>query len=98
MCEKLTPNARSTNIVIVHSIYFERRVAMTIDELAREYEEQHKILQNKIKGLRPLLCIYSGEDLLLLRKRISVYYDMACECKRISALLSRYYDDEEAAV
>ncbi len=50
---------------------------MTIDELAREYEGQHKILQNKIKGLKPLLCIYSGEDLLLLRKRISVYYDMA---------------------
>lgn len=71
---------------------------MTIDELAREYEEQQKILQNKIKGLKPLLCIYTGEDLLLLRKRISVYYDMACECKRISALLSRYYDEEEENV
>lgn len=71
---------------------------MTIDELAREYEEQHKILQSKIKGLKPLLCIYSGEDLLLLRKRISVYYDMACECRRISALLSRYYEKEEESV
>lgn len=58
---------------------------MTIDELAREYEGQHKILQNKIKGLKPLLCIYSGEDLLLLRKRIS-------------ALLSRYYNEEEETV
>ena len=71
---------------------------MTIDELAREYEEQHRILQNKIKGLRPLMCIYTGEDLLLLRKRISVYNDMACECKRISALLSRYYSEEEESV
>ena len=66
--------------------------------MMNENEGQHKILQNKIKGLKPLLCIYSGEDLLLLRKRISVYYDMACECKRISALLSRYYNEEEETV
>ncbi len=68
---------------------------MTIDELAREYEGQYKVICAKMDGLKPLLCVYSGEDLLLLRRRIKIYYDMACECKRISSLLSRYYEEEE---
>ena len=49
----------------------------------------------KLDGLKPLLCVYRGNDLVLLRKRIKIYYDMACECKRISNLLSCYYDEEE---
>lgn len=68
---------------------------MTIDELAREYEGQYKILCAKLDGLKPLLYVYTGEDLFLLRRRIKIYYDMACECKRVSSLLSRYYDDRE---
>lgn len=68
---------------------------MTIDKLANEYNEQYKILCNKMDGLKPLLYVYRGQDLVLLRKRIKIYYDMACECKRISSLLSCYYDDEE---
>ena len=68
---------------------------MTIDELAREYEGQYKVICAKMDGLKPLLCVYSGEDLLLLRRRIKIYYDMACECKRISSLLSRYYEEEK---
>lgn len=68
---------------------------MTIDELAREYEGQYKVICAKMDGLKPLLCVYSGEDLMLLRRRIKIYYDMACECKRISSLLSRYYEEEE---
>lgn len=67
---------------------------MTIDELAREYEKQYNSLCAKMDGLKPLLKIYHGEDLLLLRKRIKIYYDMACECKRINALLSRYYEED----
>lgn len=68
---------------------------MNIDELAREYEGQYNALCAKIEGLGPLLCVYRGNDLVLLRKRIKIYYDMACECKRISFLLSGYYDEEE---
>lgn len=68
---------------------------MSIDELAREYEKQYKIVNAKMNGLKPLLCIYTGEDLLLLRRKIKIYYDMACECKRIYALLSCYYDEED---
>ncbi|MDD6619505.1 MAG: hypothetical protein PUE75_00245 [Eubacteriales bacterium] len=68
---------------------------MNIDELAREYEGQYRVLCAKLDGLKPLLCVYRGNDLVLLRKRIKIYYDMACECKRISNLLSCYYDEEE---
>lgn len=68
---------------------------MSIDELAREYEKQYKIINAKMDGLKPLLCVYSGQDLLLLRRKIKIYYDMACECKRIYTLLSCYYDEEE---
>lgn len=67
---------------------------MTIDKLAEEYKQQYNILNAKIEGLRPLLYIYTGEDLYLLRRRIKVYYDMACECRRISKMLTHYYDEE----
>lgn len=67
---------------------------MTIDELSREYEKQYKILSAKLDGLKPLLYVYTGEDLFILRRRMKIYYDMACECKRTSSLLSRYYDEE----
>ena len=69
---------------------------MTINRLAQEYKQQYEALSAKIDGLRPLLYVYTGEDLYLLRKRIKVYYDMACECKRSSDMLTHYYDDEEA--
>lgn len=68
---------------------------MTIDKLSREYEQQYKTLCAKMDGLRPLLYVYSGKDLELLRKRIKIYYDMACECKRISSLLSCCNETEE---
>lgn len=69
-------------------------ILMTIDELAAEYELQYKSLCAKIDGLKPLLCVYSGEDLLLLRRKIKIYYDMACDCKRIASLLNGYYEED----
>lgn len=66
---------------------------MTIEKLAEEYEHQYKILSAKIDGLRPLLYVYTGEDLYLLRRRIKTYYDMAYECKTISNMLTNYYTD-----
>lgn len=64
---------------------------MTIDELAHEYEKQYDIVRARILALKPLLCIYSGNDLMLLRKRIKIYEDMACECRRTASMLSEYY-------
>ena len=67
---------------------------MTIDELAQEYEQQYNSLNTKMDALRPLLCVYSGENLYLLRRRIKIYYDMACECKRTASLLNGYYEED----
>lgn len=67
---------------------------MTIYELAHEYEQQYNVLNAKMEALRPLLCVYTGEDLYLLRRRIKIYYDMACECKRTASLLNGYYEEE----
>lgn len=68
---------------------------MTIDELATEYEKQYNILNAKMDGLRPLLSVYTGEDLYNLRRKIKTYYNMACECKCISTLLTHYYDYDD---
>lgn len=68
---------------------------MTVTQLAEEYENQYRVLNAKIKGLRPLLCVYTGEDLVQLRRKIKIYYDMASQCKVISTMLSDYYADEE---
>lgn len=68
---------------------------MTINELAQEYEHQYNIINSKMQAMRPLLCIYRGEDLLVLRRKIKIYYDMACECKRTASLLNGYYDEED---
>lgn len=67
---------------------------MTIYELANEYEAQCALLVNKIEGLRPLLCVYQGQNLLNLRRRIKIYYDMAADCRRTSRLLLGYYEED----
>lgn len=68
---------------------------MTLDELAREYEAQYLSAEAKLDGLAPLLRIYSGKRLRDLRRRMLIYYDMACECKFIASLLSGYYEVED---
>ena len=68
---------------------------MTIDELAEEYSQQYKNLCAKIEGLRPLLYVYKGEDLVILRRKLKIYYGMASECKCISSILKSYYDEED---
>lgn len=67
---------------------------MTIFELAKEYEKQYNVLNSKMDALKPLLYVYRGEDLLLLRRRLKIYYDMACECKRTATILSGYYKED----
>lgn len=66
---------------------------MTIDKLASEYSRQYKSLCAKIEGLRPLLYVYKGEDLVILRRKLKIYYSMASECKCISSILGSYYDE-----
>lgn len=68
---------------------------MTINELAHEYEQQYKILSARLDAMKPLLNVYRGNDLVLLRRKIRIYYDMACECKRTTSMLFGYYDEED---
>ena len=68
---------------------------MNIDNLADEYEKQYNVLCAKVDGLKPLLSVYRGEDLHLLRRKIKIYYDMACECRKVYFMLSRYYEEEK---
>lgn len=67
---------------------------MTISELAREYEQQYNVLNARLDALKPLLCIYRGEDLRLLRRKMRIYYEMACECKRTASMLGGYYSED----
>lgn len=66
---------------------------MKIDELAKEYETQAKNIQKKIDFLKPLQFIYSGEDLVSLRKKLKIYDDMYVECIRIAMLLKGYCNE-----
>lgn len=68
---------------------------MTIFELADEYDKQYSVLNAHIKGLSPLLTVYSGENLLSLRRKIKTYYDMACDCRRTAEMLRNYYEEED---
>ena len=63
---------------------------MDIDELAKEYDKQYKVLCAKVDGLKPLLSVYRGEDLFKLRRKMRIYYDMACECRKVSLHLCVY--------
>ena len=67
---------------------------MTIEQLEKEYKNQAEQLSAKIDGLKPLLFVYHGEDLYLLRKRIKVYSDMRDECLKIAAQLKHYYEED----
>lgn len=67
---------------------------MTIEQLMEEYKQQAAILSDRIDGLRPLLYLYHGEDLCLLRKRIKAYTDMRDICLDISAQLKQCYKEE----
>lgn len=64
------------------------------NQLINEYEQQYQVLNGKIEGLKPLLSVYQGNDLYILRRRIKLYYNMACECKKIAFLLRSYSKDE----
>lgn len=65
-----------------------------IIQLIDKYEQQYRILNYKIDSLKPLLLIYKGDDLAILRKRIKLYYDIARECKEVASLLKNYSEDK----
>ena len=67
---------------------------MTLKELARTYREQDELLQVSIKRTRALLKVARGEELLQVRRKLLILYDMSRDMKQTAYILENYYGDE----
>ena len=71
---------------------------MTLKELGSTYREQDKLLQESIKKTRALLRVARGEELLTVRRKLLILYDMSRDMREIADVLENYYGDDENAV
>lgn len=67
---------------------------MTLKELAQTYREQDELLQVSIKRTRALLKVARGEELLQVRRKLLILYDMSRDMKQTAYILENYYGDE----
>ena len=63
---------------------------MEAKELAVEYKQQAKIIQEKIEELKPLALIYKGADLEVLKKKLKILQDMQSDCTATANLLEDF--------
>ena len=63
---------------------------MEAKELAVEYKQQAKIIQEKIEALKPLALIYKGADLEVLKKKLKILQDMQSDCVATANLLEDF--------
>ena len=63
---------------------------MKAKELAVEYKQQAKIIQEKIEALKPLALIYKGADLEVLKKKLKILQDMQSDCTATANLLEDF--------
>lgn len=63
---------------------------MEAKELAAEYKQQAKIIQEKIEALKPLALIYKGTDLEVLKKKLKILQDMQSDCVATANLLEDF--------
>ena len=63
---------------------------MEAKELAAEYKQQAKIIQEKIDALAPLALIYKGADLEVLKKKLKILQDMQSDCVATANLLEDF--------
>ncbi|MBR5272084.1 MAG: hypothetical protein IKU25_01630 [Clostridia bacterium] len=68
---------------------------MTLKELGRTYRDQDELLQVSIKRTRALLKVARGEELLKVRRKLLILYDMSRDMKYVAHLLENYYGDDE---
>lgn len=71
---------------------------MTLKELGSTYREQDKLLQESIKKTRALLRAARGEELLAVRRKLLILYDMSRDMRDIADVLENYYGDDSNAV
>lgn len=58
----------TTQSILYAKICMKEEWQMTIEELAREYEQQYDRLNAKMDALKPLLCVYRGAGFVLAEK------------------------------
>ena len=68
---------------------------MTLKELGRTYREQDELLQTSIKRMRALLKVAHGEELLNVRRKLLILYDMSRDLRYVAHVLENYYGDDE---
>ena len=68
---------------------------MTLKELGRTYREQDELLQPSIKRMRALLKVARGEELLSVRRKLLILYDMSRDLRHVAHVLENYYGDDE---
>ncbi|MBR5218165.1 MAG: hypothetical protein IKV89_00395 [Clostridia bacterium] len=71
---------------------------MTLKELGSTYREQDRRLQESIKKTRALLKVARGEELLAVRRKLLILYDMSRDMREIADVLENYYGDDSNAV
>ena len=64
---------------------------MNLQELGTQYVEESTLIRNQIRELRPKLKEVDGYELLELRRKLSVLYEMASDCNKIGEHLHNYY-------
>ena len=68
---------------------------MTLKELGSTYREQDRLLQETIKKTRLLLKVATGEELLAVRRKLLILYDMSRDMREIASILENYYGDDK---
>ena len=68
---------------------------MTLKELGSVYREEDEKLRDSIKKTRALLKLATGEELLNVRRKLLILYDMSRDMRYIAEVLENYYGDDE---
>lgn len=63
---------------------------MEAKDLAAEYKQQAKIIQENIEALKPLALIYKGADLEVLKKKREILQDIQSDCVAMANLLEDF--------
>ena len=64
---------------------------MNLQELGSQYIQESAFIRGQIKELRPKLKDARGYELIELRRRITILYEMAADCNTIGEHLNNYY-------
>lgn len=64
---------------------------MNLQELGSQYAQESSFIKGQIRELRPKLKEASGYELIELRRKLTVLYEMASDCNKIGEHLHNYY-------